>query len=305
MGKLKRKNKFKGLKDSGLFASSIIFESHPKLFQALERYNPIQYDKIMDQFYQETHIGGGVHRHFDGSHTFKGSYDKIKEATGSVNPVEYLKSHFNELVTSEGVPLFTLDKSHHEIVSNQISESLGGTISSGQIRNYIRDFNSFNAGEVTVAGIGAIFLMLAIYSGNTKSISKVTAINICLGIATANPLQLFLGIAGLGYGLYRGKIKSYELLRGSAPCISGMISYHAANKVFNISKNGSIIFSIGTAIASEMLLSHLEAKRKEKILTELGKNNPHYIAALTPDILRDEFTKLSRKTKKLSLGSLI
>ena len=306
LAKLKnKKSKFKGLKDQSLFASSIIFESHPKLFQTLEKHSPTQYDKIMDQVYRETHIGGGTHRHFDGSHTFKGSYDKIKEATGSVDLVKYLKAHFNELVTPEGIPLFTLNKNRHELISNQISESLGGTISPGQIREYIRDLNSLNAGEFASASVGAIFLFFAIRSGNPKAISRVTAVNICLGIATANPLQLVLGVSGLVYGLYHGKIKSYELLRGSAPAISGIIGYQTANKIFNISKNGSIIFSISTAIGTEILLSHLETRKKEKILKELGEENPHYIPALTPNILNSEFIKLSRKSQKLSLGSTI
>ena len=306
MGNLKnKKSRFKGLKDHSLFSSSIIFESHPKLFQALERHSPSQYDRIMDQVYRETHIGGGTHRHFDGSHTFKGSYDKIKEATGSVDPVKYLKAHFNEFITSQGIPLFNLNKNHHEIISNQISESLGGTISPGQIREYIRDLNSFNAGEFASAGIGAIFLFFACCSKNPKAISRVTAVNICLGIATANPFQLVVGVAGLGWGLYHGKIKSYELLRGSAPAISGIIGYQTANKIFNVSKNGSILFSIGTAIGAEILLSHLEKRKKEKVLKELGEENPHYIPVMTPDILSSEFIKLSRKSQKLSLGSAI
>lgn len=306
MAKLRnRKNKFKGLADHGLFASSVIFESHPKLFKLLERKDPTQYDKIMDQVFRETHIGGGTHRTFDGSHTFKGSYDTIKNTTGSVDIVEFFKLHFNELVTPEGIPLFTLNKDHYELVSNQMSESLGGTISSGQIREYIRDINSLNAGELTSAGVGIIFLFFALRSKDPQAISRVTALNICIGIATANPVQLFLGVAGLGCGLYQGKIKSYELLRGSAPVISGIIGYQTANKIFNISKNGSIIFSIGTAIGSEILLNHLEKRKKKGVLKELGEENPHYIPALTPDILQQEFIKLSRNTASLSIGSLI
>ena len=304
VGKLKNK-KFQGLKDQSLFASSLVFESHPKLFQALEGQSPTQYDKIMDTVYRETHIGGGSHRHFDGSHTLKGGYDKIKEVTGSVDPVEYLKSQFKEFVTPEGIPLFNLNKNHHTAISNEMSESLGGVVSPGQIRQYIRDMNSFNVGETAVAGMGAVFLFLAIRSGDPKAISRVTAVNICLGVATANPVQLFVGVAGLAHGLYHGKIRSYELLRGSAPVILGMITQQTAIKVFNISKNGSIIFSIGTAIATGAILSHLERNRKEKILKELGKENPHYIVALTPDILRREFMRLSRKEQKLALGSLI
>ena len=304
MGKLKNK-RFQGVKDQSLFASSVIFESHPKLFQALEGCNPTEYDKIMDQIYRETHIGGGAHRHFDGSHTLKGSYDKIKETAGSVDPVEYLKSHFEELVTPEGIPLFTLDKDHHTAISNEISESLGGAVHPGQVRQYIRDLNSFNAGEFAVAGMGAVFLFLAIRSGDARAISRTTAVNICLGAATANPLQLLVGAAGLAHGLYHGKIRSYELLRGSAPVISGMIAYQSAKRIFDISKNGSVVFSIGATIASEAILIHLEKKKKEKILKELGKDNPHYIAALTPDILSREFILLSQKDQRLSLGSMI
>ena len=305
MGQLKnKKSKFRGLKDQSLFASSVIFESHPKLFQSLERQSPSQYDKIMDQVYRDTHIGGGSHRHFDGAHTFKGSYDAIKKSTGSVDPVEYLKSHFNEFVTSEGIPLFTLDKNHHELIGHEISESLAGIISPGQIKEYIRDLNSFNAGEFASASVGAVFLVLACRSGNSTAISRVTANNICLGIVTANPLQLFLGVAGLGYGLYHGKIKAYELLRGATPTISGILAYKTANKIFKISKKGSIVFSIGTAIGTEVLLKHLEKRKQEQILKELG-DNPHYITALTPDILSAEFIKLDRNSHKLALGSMI
>ena len=305
MGKLKKK-KFQGLNQS-LFAGSLVLDAHPKLFQALEGHSPTRYDKIMDQVYRETHIGGGAHRHFDGSHTLKGSYDKIKKIDGSVDPVEYLKSHFKELATPEGIPLFTLDKSSHTTISHEISESLGGVVSPGHIRQYIRDMNSFNAGETVASSVGAVFLFLAFRSRDPKAISRVTACNICLGMATANPLQLFVGVAGLAYGLYQGKIKSYQLLRGAAPVISGMIAHQTAMKVFNISKNGSIMFSIGTAIASGAILNYMEQKmerkQKQSILKELGKNNPHYIAGLTPDILSREFMKLSRRT--LALGSLI
>ena len=304
MGKLKRKQ-FKSLRDPSLFASATILDAHPKLFQYLEKHNPTQYDKIMDSVYSKTSIGGGTHRHFDSSHTFKGSYEKISEATGSVDLVEYFKSHYKEFVTPEGIPLFNLDKKQHEAVSNQMSESLDGIISSGQIREYIRDFNSFNIGETISAGIGSVFLFFAMYSGNAKAISRVTAINICLGIATANPLQLLVGVTGLASGIYKGKIQSYELLRGSAPVISSIIGYQTAKHLFNFSKNNSLVFSIGVHIASEMLLNHLESKKKERILRELGKDNPNYIAALTPDILRDEFVKLSLNSPKLALGSVI
>ncbi len=48
-------------------------------------------------------------RSFDGNCTFADSYDAIKEATDSVDVVELAKAHFNEFVTPQAIPLFTLD----------------------------------------------------------------------------------------------------------------------------------------------------------------------------------------------------
>ena len=297
--------KFKGIKDQSLFASSVFLDTHSRLFQFLEKNNPSEYDKIMDRVYAETHIGGGTHRHFDGSHTFVGSYNEIKDSTGSVDIIEYFKSHFNELITPEGIPLLTLDKKNHEIVSHQISESLGGIISSGQIRECLRDFNSFNAGELFSASLGSIFLFLACRSGNSQAISRTTANNLCLGIATANPLMCATGLAGLGYGLYRGKIQPYELLRGATPVLSFLITYQTAHSLFKISNTGTVILSMGVSLGVDMILNHLEKQKREKILKELGKDNPHYMAILTPQILKNEFSKMTFNTNSLSLGTAI
>ena len=194
----------------------------------------------------------------------------------------------------------TLDKANYENLSNEISETLGGTISPGYIREYFRDINSVNAGEVAVAGFGAIFIVAALRSGDEKAISRVTAANLCLGIATANPIQLLLGVYSLGHGIYRGKIKAYEMLKGSAPIIAGAIGYQVANKLFQFGKSGSLLFSIGTTIASGALIEHLEQKNREQILEELGEDSPQYITAMTPDILKDEFVKLSRRFKPVN-----
>ena len=48
----------------------------------------------MDKVYNETHIGGGFHRTFDGSHTLKGSYDAIKAEKGEVGISEFFEAHF-------------------------------------------------------------------------------------------------------------------------------------------------------------------------------------------------------------------
>ena len=304
MGKLK-KVAVKGIKDNGLFASSIFLEKHADLFRFLEGTSPHEYGQIMDKVYNDTHIGGGFHRHFDGTHTLKGSYDAIKNELGEVEPTQFFEAHFRELVTPEGIPIMTLDKAGYENLSSEISETLGGVISPAEIRSYHRDANSFNAGELCSAGLGLVFIVAAIRSGDAKAISRVTAANLCLSIATANPLQLLFGVSSLAYGVYKGKIKSYELLRGTAPIIMGVIGYQTANKLFGFGKGGSLIFSIGTAIASNMLIDHLEENKKQQIIQELGEEKPQYITAMTANILKEEFIKLSRRFPPMGLGKMI
>ena len=238
----KPKKKFQGLKDPSLFASAMFLETHKGFFKFLENHSPSQYSKIMDEVYNKTHIGGGSHRSFDGFHTLVGSYKAIKDQTGSVDFFEYIKAHFNEFVTPEGIPLFTLDRPAYKSLSSEISGSLGGIITPGQIREYMRDINSINAGEAFASGLNVLFLISAIRSGDPKAISRVTASTLCLGFATANPLQVILGVCGLGYGVYHGKIQSYDLLRGTASPLAGIAGYHVARNLFNISKGGSIVF---------------------------------------------------------------
>lgn len=41
---------------------------------------PTIYDKMMDAQYLETHVGGGLHRLFDGGHTLLGAFEAAKDA---------------------------------------------------------------------------------------------------------------------------------------------------------------------------------------------------------------------------------
>ena len=302
MGKIKIT--FKWFKDHGLFASTLFLEKNNKLFKILENTSPHEYSKIMDQTYNQTRIGGGFHRSFDGSHTLQGSYGAIKDHVGSVDLTQYIKAHARELVTPEGIPILTLDKGQHEALSNDISEVLGGWITPGEIRAYHRDINSINMGDLCAAGLGAAFVVGAIYSGDPKAISRVTAANLCLGLASANPAMLLIGLGSLAHGVYKGKIISWEMLKGAAPVIGGLIGYQSASTLFSFGKAGNIVFAIGSSIATGMLIEHLEEKKREQVKEELG-DNPQYVASITPNILKEEMCKLSRKFNPLRMGEKI
>lgn len=70
------------------------------------------FDKAMDSNYNLTHIGGGNHRLFDGSHTIVGAWKSTQ--TLEIPLVERIegttKALVNDFVTDKGLPLITLDK---------------------------------------------------------------------------------------------------------------------------------------------------------------------------------------------------
>jgi hypothetical protein len=298
MGSVMRKRL---LTDSILFGPSVFTEAHGRFFEFLGRTNSSHYDRIMDAFYADTHIGGGMHRTFDGSHTFRGSWESIARQTGGVDLSEYLKAHLNELVTPEGVPLMTLDKATYEKVSAEVSEALGDVVTAGQVGDFIRDMNSVNAGEVLCAGIGSLFMFAAIRTHDPRAISRVVGANLCLGIGTGNPLQLMVALGGLTYGVWTGKIQAWELLKGSAPAMAGLLGYALAEHALDLANAESVLLGLVAGVGASALLAHLDRRRCEEVMDELG-DDPRYVAVMTPGLLRQELRLLQHRRPSLSLG---
>ena len=290
----------KNILESSVYGSGSTFETYNKAFQWLEDRKASDYDKIMDRTYAETFIGGGHHRSYDGSHTFSGSYDAIHEATGDVDLRQFLEAHFDELVTPNGIPMFTLDHARYKTLTNEISEILGGHVSAGALRNMGLDFNSINAGELATAGVGSIFLAAAFRSGNPQAISRVTALNLCVGLCTGNPVQVVTGLGGLALGVYLGKIQSWDLLMGAAPPLAGFGMSGGAEFV-GAGAGTSILIGLASAIATGAYLANLDRKRQARLHYELG-GNTHYLAAQSPYGIGMQLGLWERQQLKLAVS---
>jgi len=288
------------IKDQFLFSVDVVTESFKGMFKELEHHTPTTYDKIMDAVYRETHIGGGMHRMFDGNHTFSGSYEAIKSMTGQVDAFDFIKAHVNEVVTPEGIPLFNLDQVSFNHLSSEVSETLGGHVAPGQIRALARDMNSFNMGEVLSAGVGFAFMAYALNSGDPRATSRTVAVNLCLGIYTANPLQIFTGLAGLAAGVYKGKIQAWELLKGATPVLAGTAAYAIGENILDLSKGESLFVSIAISIGTAAYISCLDARNRKRVQEELG-DSPFYPPVMTPHLLSKELEILQRRSSSLSV----
>lgn len=289
------------IKNSTLFATGTYFEENSNFFRLLERKNPTEYDKIMDAVYKETHIGGGTHRHFDGSHTLHGSWDKISETTGDVELTDFIKSHFNELVTPEGIPLLNLDHQYHGQFGHEISEALGGIVTPGFIKSYLRDMNSFNLGELAAGSLGAGFLGWSILNGDSKAISRVTACNLTLGLVTGNPTQVLVGLAGLGHGVYTGKIKSFDLLKGALPILSGIGALKLGNDVLEVGGEYSMLMAVASSIGASLLINKVTDKQVKRAKEELG-DRKDYLLVMSPNSLRSELQMLEHKKNSVGIA---
>ena len=85
----------------------------------------------------------------------------------------------------------------------------------------------------------------------------------------------------------------------------GAIGYQVADKMLGFGKGGSVVFAIGTSIATSALIAKMEARNREKVIEELGKDNPQYVAAMTSTILKEEIAKLERKINPLGMGGRV
>jgi hypothetical protein len=161
--------------------------------------------------------------------------------------------------------------------------------------------NSVNAGEALCAGIGSLFVFAAMCSGNCRAISRVVGANLCIGIGTGNPMQIVVGLGGLAYGLFKGEIASWELLKGSAPAIAGLIGYGLGEHILDLAAGESLLLALAAGVASSALVAHLDARKQAKVLEELG-DEPRYVAVMTPGLLRQELRLLQHRRPSLSLG---
>jgi hypothetical protein len=286
------------LPEKTIFSMGAVTETYNGLFQFLERHSPIEYDRIMDRVYAETHIGGGQHRAFDGSHTFAGSYQTIAEATGDVDASEYFKAHLNELVTPEGIPLLTLDHTLLRWTTDVVSDVLGGRFSPGQLRSFAVDVNSVNAGELLSATVGVGFILFALRSSDSRAFSRVVSLNLCIGLATANPLQIFAGLVGLGHGVDTGRIGAWGLIEGALPALAGLAAFELASEVFG--SGGSLIAAILTSTGAATILGRFAPSVQEGVAQELGDND-NYVAVQSRPILERAVELAGRRLGRFGL----
>ena len=200
---------------------------------------PTVYDQKIDQFYNETHIGGFTHRHFDGSHTPAQMWEKVKETLPNDSNYEELKNYvfslFKDLQTPMGIPLHNIDnKESYDAVVAYLSEHYAIQ------KSWLLDFQSVNLSEVFGGTIGVVALFFGWKKKEKEEFAGLASSLILAGAVSANPLLLIVSLVSWAKSYTKNKNQK-EFKQGTIKGLLKMGSFITTASLFSSPVVGIII----------------------------------------------------------------
>ena len=186
----------------GLLANVELSRSVNAWLQSMVSGAPTIYDRAMDATYIDTHIGGGLHRMFDGGHTIPGAFEAVRNASPDDNIFQeaagLLQALARDATTPMGLPLVNWDQD----TFNGLTDTLGGL---GISRDWLIDLVNYDAVELVGSSIGVVAIAL---NWNNEDIEEFTTIVGGMGLSAAvgaNPLLLIVTIVALAKAFHTAR----------------------------------------------------------------------------------------------------
>jgi len=197
------------------------------------------YDEKIDKFYNETHIGGFTHRHFDGSHTPHQMWEKVKETLPDDSNLEELKNYFlslfKDLQTPMGIPLHNIDnKEAFDKFAIHMSEKFAVK------KSWLLDIQSVNLSEIFGATLGVVALMFGWKKHEKEEFANLSSSLILGGAVGANPILLIVSIVSWAKSYTKDKNKK-AFKEGTIKGLLGMGSFIMTTSLFASPLLGIII----------------------------------------------------------------
>ena len=197
------------------------------------------YDAKIDQFYNQTHIGGYTHRHFDGSHTPAKMWEKVKEALPDDSNYEELKNYIlsltKDLQTPMGIPLINIDnKESFEKFAAHMGEKFAVK------KSWLLDIQSVNLSEIFGATLGVVALMFGWKEHEKEEFANLASSLILAGAVGANPILLIVSIVSWAKSYTKNK-KKKAFKEGTIKGLLGMGSFIMTASLFASPLLGIII----------------------------------------------------------------
>ena len=186
----------------GLLANAELSSTINSWLQSMVSGAPTIYDRAMDATYNATHIGGHLHRMFDGSHTIPGAFEAVRNASPDDNIFQeaagLLQALARDATTPMGLPLVNWDQD----TFNRLADTLGGL---GISRDWLVDLVNYDAVELVGSSIVVVAIAL---NWNNEDIEEFTTIVGGMGLsaaANANPLLLIVTIVALAKAFHTAR----------------------------------------------------------------------------------------------------
>ena len=186
----------------GLLANAELSRSVNAWLQSMVSGAPTIYDRAMDATYNTTHIGGGLHRMFDGGYTIPGAFEAVRNASPDDNIFQeaagLLQALARDATTPMGLPLVNWDRDTFNGLSNTL-EGLGIS------RDWLVDLVNYDAVELVGSSIGVVAIAL---NWNNDDIEEFTTIVGGMGLSAtvgANPLLLVVTIVALAKAFHTAR----------------------------------------------------------------------------------------------------
>ena len=170
--------------------------------QSLVSGTPTIYDRAMDATYNATHISGGLHRMFDGSHTIPGAFRAVRDASPDDSILQeaagYLQAMVRDASTPMGLPLVNWDQD----TFYGLADSLG---TYGVPRDWLIDMVNYDAAELAGASIGIVAVALNWNNGDVEEFSKLVGGMGFSAAVGANPLLLIVTVVALARAFHTAR----------------------------------------------------------------------------------------------------
>ena len=197
------------------------------------------YDNKIDKFYNDTHIGGGTHRHFDGSHTPLQMWEKVKETLPNDSNLEELKNYFlslfKDLQTPMGIPLHNIDnKQSYDQIASYLSNNYAIK------KSWLLDFQSVNLSEIFGATIGVVALFFGWKKHEKEEFAELASSLILAGAVSANPFLLIISLVSWAKSYTKNK-SNKKFKKGTIKGFISMGSFIMTASLFSSPVLGLII----------------------------------------------------------------
>lgn len=210
---------------------------------------PTVYDKILDQNYNDTHIGGGNHRMFDGGHDVYNAWVKINDANPAdsflTRRIGYSHALWKDVTTPKGLPLVTWNKQSYERTATWATKYIPG-----MTKTRFYDYMSFDIFDIIGSGVAIVSYG---YYANKNDHEKVNEIigNIAVtSILSANPLMALSLFGIIPHAIFYKniKLKPVILLKSAGLSLVSIAAFTALR--------APLLIRSGVSILATMLIKY-------------------------------------------------